>query len=123
METDGESESKPILGGRYLMETDKFEMMGMPFEGLSIVGYDNLTGEYTSFWADTMSTWWVTATGKRVDEHRTEMTGTMRDIAGARQYRMVSIEKGPDEYDAEMYDTIPGQGEVLVMSFTAKRKK
>jgi hypothetical protein len=65
MEFKGTSESKPLLGGRYIMMTTKFSMMGMPMEGFQILGYDNMKQEYTSFWADSMSTWWVTSRGKK----------------------------------------------------------
>ncbi|MCK7481868.1 MAG: DUF1579 domain-containing protein [Candidatus Moduliflexus flocculans] len=35
-----------ILGGRYVRLTYKGEMMGQPFEGLQISGYDNITKAY-----------------------------------------------------------------------------
>ena len=122
-ELDGKAEAKSILGGRYIQENVSFTMMGMPMEGMSLTGFDNLTQEYVSLWADTGSTWWVTASGKKAADGTIEFKGTMTDAAGSRPYRMVFRPKGDDEIETEMYDTIPPKGEVLVMTMTSKRKK
>ena len=45
-----------ILGGRYLKEEMKGTSMGMPFEGLKILGSDNITGVVTVTWYDNMGT-------------------------------------------------------------------
>ncbi|MFN0007857.1 MAG: DUF1579 domain-containing protein [Planctomycetota bacterium] len=123
MDTKGTGEVKPLLGGRYVMETVQFEVMGMPMEGLHILGYDNMKKEYISLWADSMSTWWVTSRGKESADGTIEYKGTMIDVAGERPYRMVIHPKSDDLHEAEMYDTIPPAGEVKVMTITSKRKK
>jgi hypothetical protein len=123
METDGTVEKKSILGGRYIQEDVAFSVMGMPMQGMQILGFDNLTQEYISWWADSMSTWWVTARGKKAADGTIELKGTMVDVAGSRPYRMVIRPKGEDTTEVEMYDTIPPKGDVLVMSLTEKRKK
>jgi hypothetical protein len=122
METTGTSTVEPLLGGRYVQERVKFEMMGMPMEGLHMLGYDKMKGEHISLWADNMSTWWVTARGKEGPEGKLEMKGTMVDIASERPFRMVIQHQGPDAYSFEMYDTIPPHGEIVVMKCEAKRK-
>lgn len=48
--------SKSILDGRFQESLHKGEMMGMPFEGRSIVGYNNATKMFESTWIDNMST-------------------------------------------------------------------
>lgn len=113
--------SKSVLGGRYLMEEHSMEMMGMPMNGLLFLGFDNSTQEYTSLWMDTSSTWWVEARGKRSADGTIEMSGTMKDIAGERPYRMRSWSKSPGVMESEMYDTIGGR-EVLVMTTTSHKK-
>ena len=123
METKGTSEVKSVLGGRYIMDTIKFDMMGMPMEGLQILGYDKMKKEYISFWADSMSTWWVTSRGKAAADGTIEMKGTMVDVAGERPFRMVIRPKSEDLHEVEMYDTIPPAGEVQVMGITSRRKK
>jgi hypothetical protein len=56
METEGKATVEMILGGRYMKSTHTGTMMGMPFEGISLQGYDNATGEFTSIWIDNMGT-------------------------------------------------------------------
>ena len=123
MEFKGTSESKTLLGGRYIMESLHFEMMGMPMEGLQILGFDKMKGEYTSIWADSMSTWCVTSRGKQGADGTIEMKGTMVDVAGERPFRMVIRPEGDDLTEVEMYDTIPPAGETQVMTITSRRKK
>jgi len=113
--------SKPVLGGRYLMEEHAMEMMGMPMSGLLFLGFDNSTKEYTSLWMDTSSTWWVEARGTRGADGATNMRGTMKDVAGKRPYRMKSWKKADGALEHEMYDTIDGR-EVLVMTYSSRRK-
>lgn len=123
MEFDGTSEIKPLLGGRYVQEDVNFQMEGMPMQGLGIMGYDNMTQEYTSLWADSMSTWWVESRGKKDAKGTIDFKGTMVDVAGKRPFRMVVRHPSDDLTEVEMYDTIPPKGEVVVMTITAKRKK
>jgi hypothetical protein len=56
MEGIGACEQKMILGGRYLRQEYTGEMMGEPFTGINLIGYDNHTGKYVSTWIDSMST-------------------------------------------------------------------
>jgi hypothetical protein len=71
-----------ILGGRYLKTTSKGTMMGMPFEGMMLMGYDNAKKEFTSVWYDNFGTGTTVATGTYNDEDSTlTLTGTMVDPA------------------------------------------
>ncbi|KRG69353.1 hypothetical protein ABB29_09635 [Pseudoxanthomonas dokdonensis] len=45
-----------ILGGRQIRTVYTGSMMGAPFEGISLSGYDNVSRQYTSVWQDNMST-------------------------------------------------------------------
>src|SRR5262245_26127159 len=42
MESELKSETKWIMGGRYLHDSVSGSFMGMPFEGMGVSGYDNL---------------------------------------------------------------------------------
>lgn len=55
-ESTGTCVRKMLLGGRYLQEEFNSEMMGSPFTGIGVTGYDNHTKKYVSTWMDTMST-------------------------------------------------------------------
>lgn len=45
-----------VLGGRYQQMKFRGDMMGMPFEGLGMVAYDNLKKKYINTWMDNMGT-------------------------------------------------------------------
>ena len=52
-----------ILGGRYQQSMHKGEMMGMPFEGMNLLDYDNTEKMFTSTWVDNMGTGTMTVKG------------------------------------------------------------
>jgi hypothetical protein len=45
-----------IMGGRYLSTHYTGNTMGMPFDGLGTIGFDNGTKKYVSTWIDNMGT-------------------------------------------------------------------
>ncbi len=55
-EADGSVEMKMLLDGRFLQQDFTGEMMGQPYTGVGITGYDNLRKKYVSIWLDTMGT-------------------------------------------------------------------
>lgn len=57
------AECKSIFDGRYILEKVKGNMMGQPFEGMCIMGYNNGTKEHFSFWIDNMGTGYMIDTG------------------------------------------------------------
>jgi len=57
------TETKVIYGGLYMQSTHKGDMMGMPFEGMSIMGYDNMKKEFFSTWIDNMGSGFMVSTG------------------------------------------------------------
>jgi Protein of unknown function (DUF1579) len=54
--TEGTSEGMLQLGGRFVHMVHHGTMMGQPFEGMMLLGYDNLRQKYTAAWVDSMST-------------------------------------------------------------------
>lgn len=52
----GVATNKMALGGRYQISNHKGNMMGMPFEGMSILAYDNATKTFKNSWIDNMGT-------------------------------------------------------------------
>lgn len=55
-ESKGTSKMKMILGGRYLHQEVKGKAMGQDFNGVGLMGYDNVKKQFDSFWIDSMST-------------------------------------------------------------------
>lgn len=54
--SEGTAETQWILGGRFLLFKTNGSMMGQPFEGMEVLGYDRKAKEYTAFWIDNMGT-------------------------------------------------------------------
>jgi hypothetical protein len=59
-ETVGTSESKWVLGNRFVEENVTGTMMGQPFSGVGYTGYDNYKKKYVGAWMDSMGTAWRT---------------------------------------------------------------
>jgi hypothetical protein len=55
-ESGGVSVNRMILGGRFLEQSFKGDMMGQSFEGFGITGYDNYKKKYLSTWVDNLGT-------------------------------------------------------------------
>ncbi len=55
-ESEGTMTSEWILGGRFLQSKFEGTMMGMGFEGVSLLGYNNGTGNYEGVWVDSAGT-------------------------------------------------------------------
>ncbi len=110
----GTSEREFILGGRYLQEHYNSTVMGSPFTGFGIVGYDNAKKQYVSTWMDTMSTTIMMDRGScdasgKVFTYHGEMddpyTGTHK------KYRTVLRVINNDKHILEMFETSPGAKE------------
>jgi uncharacterized protein DUF1579 len=63
-QSSGTSTMGWVLGGRFLKQDYKGDMMGQPFEGLGYLGYDKVRKEYVSTWMDNVSTGIFQGTGQ-----------------------------------------------------------
>jgi hypothetical protein len=50
------AQCEALYDGRYGVEKVEGVMMGMPFQGMSLSGYDNIKGKHTMVWIDNMGT-------------------------------------------------------------------
>lgn len=72
--------NKMIMGGRYQESRHTGNFMGMPFEGYSLVGYDNARKIFVSSWIDNMGTGIMVMEGKWDEKAKTiNFTGTTTD--------------------------------------------
>jgi hypothetical protein len=127
MASKGMTEGKLMFGGRYLFDHVKGEMMGKPFDGLSILGYDNFKEKYTMVWLDSMGTAIFTSLGTP-DESGQVITfwGEMDEPAtGERNKKIRSVFRmeSDDRHLLEMYDKLPDGKEIKVMEITYTRRK
>jgi hypothetical protein len=80
-ESDGTAEFKMLLGGRYLQQSFQGSMMGQPFNGMGISGYDNAKKTTQSVWVDSAGTGMMTLSGSWDAEGKTlTETGSMDDF-------------------------------------------
>lgn len=122
---EGTAKSEMILGGRYLKSTHSGMMMGMPFEGLSLEGYDNAKEEFTSIWIDNMGTGTSISTGlydkeKKILTYNGNVFDPMQGKDVAIREVISLIDK--DSYKIEMYNEMNGQ-EIKSMEIMFTRKK
>jgi|LWDU01.1.fsa_nt_gi hypothetical protein len=116
--------TRMALGGRILIQEYHSKFEAMPMEGLLIMGFDNLKGEYWSIWLDNFSTWPAISEGPLDDEGVVHLAGQMRDVSTpkGRLFRHVSWHEGANTLRAEMYDSLPDGSEFRVMEFTYRRR-
>ena len=120
----GTAKNKMIMGGRYQQSDHTGNMMGMPFEGMSVTGYDNTKKKFESTWIDNMgtgiskmegeydpSTKMINFKGIMVDP----ITGKEKDIRETFQFIDDNTQK------LEMFDTKMGK-EFKVMEITFTKK-
>jgi len=115
-----------LMDGRYCQEVASGNMMGQPFSGMGLTGYDNVLGKYVSTWVDNMGTGIMTSVGT-ADASGKVITwiGTMSDPVTGKltKERMVTTIKDDDHHTFEMYGTPPGgKKEMKMMTIEYSRK-
>ena len=113
-----------MLGGRYFKSTHTGMMMGMPFEGFEISGYDNVKKEFFNVWIDNMGTGIMVSTGTYDEATRTlTFTGKMTEPMGTEMsVREVITAPDKDHSTFEMYMDMGGQ-EVKNLEINSTRPK
>ncbi|BCA56979.1 conserved exported protein of unknown function [Nitrospira sp. KM1] len=124
VESTGSAEMKMLLGGRFLQQEFSGEMMGQPFNGYGIDGYDNLRKKYVTAWIDTMGTGLFIMEGTASPDGKTiTMKGQHAELGGGQMtHRAVwkIIDENTQTFD--MYGSHHGQKEMKMMEITYQRK-
>jgi hypothetical protein len=122
-ESAGASTARSIFGGRFVMSEHEGEMMGLPMEGMGLIGFDNYKKKFTAVWLDNMSTAVMTSEGL-LDQSGKVLTlfGTMdewmtgeHDKAVKYVYRIT----GDDTFTFEVHDLgiVPGETKVIEIRY------
>lgn len=125
MESKGTSTIKSVLGGRYILEEHKATMMGMPYEGIGLHGYNNFRNLHTAIWVSNMSTEMLTMKGAQHPESKTitmygEMDEPALDVVG-RTVKYVLRPVNKDKYIFDIIDLHAGDDyKVFEMTYTRK---
>jgi len=125
MESTGTCEQKMILGGRFLQQEFNGEMMGSPFTGIGVTGYDNHTKKYVSTWIDSMGTAILFFEGTGSADRKTITQEACYDdpIKGPMKWRSVTRIVDDDTHLFEMYGTDKSGKEVKMMEITYTRRR
>lgn len=124
-ESTGTSEQKMLLGGRYLQQEFAGDMMGTPFNGLGLTGYDNHKQRYVSTWMDSMSTGIFFFEGSAGPDPKSFTQQCLHDdpVRGPVKWRSVTRILDKDTHLFEMYITDKSDKEQKMMEITYSRKK
>lgn len=125
MKSDGSCTNKMIMGGRYQMTEFKGNFMGMPFEGMGLLAYDNAKKVFISTWVDNMGTGIMNMQGPW-DAKTNSITfkGLMVDPMTGKDCKVREIFKMVDDNKQvmEMYAPTPdGKGEFKTMEIVFTR--
>jgi hypothetical protein len=120
------SETRMVLGGRFQETKYKGMVMDMPFEGISTIGYNNISKEFASTWIDNTATGMMILTGKYDDTTKAvTYIGEMPDpMAPGKMIKMRQVYTMVDKntYKLESYDIRDGVKEFKSMEIVRKRK-
>ena len=125
MESTGTSEQKMILGRRFLQQEFTGEMMGSPFTGIGVTGYDNHTQKYVSTWIDSMSTAILYFEGTAGSDGKTITQEACYDdpVRGPMKWRSVTRIVDDHTHFFEMYSTDTSGREEKMMEITYSRRR
>jgi len=117
-----------ILGKMFIEEMFATTMMGQPFVGRGLIGFNNITGEYESSWADSMSSGQILSTGAyNPQTNAIELSGSYVDPVTKEKRTLRSVLRitDADHHLFEMYDTdFTGQEyKSLEISYTRRTEK
>jgi hypothetical protein len=104
----GTAKGSWIMKGRFLQEDFEGEMMGQPFQGRSVLGYDNVKQSFSSVWISDMQTSMFFTEGKGENGNQViTLEGTSSCPATERTdipMRIVLRVLGPNKHTFEMFD-------------------
>lgn len=126
VESTGTSEFKWTLGNRFLMEEHHGAMMGVPYDGIGMTGYDNFRNVYTTTWCSNQQTNMLTMTGTRNPEtgvftYFGQMDEPSLKLVG-RTVKYANRPINPDKFLFEIID-LPRGDDFKVIEITYERQK
>lgn len=123
-ESAGTAEMKTLLDGRFLYQEYHSQMMGQPFSGIGIDGYDNLTKKYVTAWIDSMGTGIFFMDGTASADGKTITLKGSHPEPGGGQMKHRAVWKITDSNNQtfEMYGAHHGQKEMKFLEIVYTRK-
>jgi len=120
----GTATRRMILGNRVLVEEVTSQMMGAPFSGQGLHGFDNVTGKYWATWNDSMSTGLMVSEGTCDANLTCTYTGSYHDPVSKKPQTSRMTSKWTDKTTEvfEMYGPGPNGKETKMMEITYKKR-
>jgi len=120
--SEGVSDNQVILGGRYFEQRFQSTMMGQPFEGYGLNGFDNATKRYWFVWVDNMSTGLMSGWGDMDEAGKTLTCTSTAPGPDGKPMDVKSVTQFVDDHTQvfTMYGMMGGQ-EVKMMEITYTR--
>ena len=118
--------NKMVMGGRYQEGKHTGNFMGMPFEGISMTGYDNARKVLVSSWVDNMSTGMMYMEGSWNEATKSaEFKGKSTDPMTGKSLNIRQVMKIVDDNTQiiEQYNTGADGKEFKSMEIKLTRKK
>lgn len=120
----GTATRKMILGDRVMVEDVASQMMGQPYTGQGLHGFDNVTGKYWATWNDSMSTGLMVSEGSCDADMACTYTGTYHDPVSRKPQatRMTTRWTDASTEVFEMYAPGPDGKEAKMMEITYRKR-
>ena len=120
----GTATRKMILGDRVMVEDVSSQMMGQPYTGMGLHGFDNVTGKYWATWNDSMSTGLMVSEGSCDADMACTYTGTYHDPVSREPQatRMTTRWTDASTEVFEMYAPGPDGKEAKMMEITYRKR-
>ena len=124
-ESAGTAEMKMLLDGRFLYQEYDSQMMGQPFSGIGIDGYDNMRKRYVTAWIDTMGTGIFIMEGTASPDGKTiTLKGSHPEPGGGHMtHRAVWKIVDDNNQTFDMYGAHHGGKETKMLEITYHRKQ
>lgn len=123
--SNGTSNNKWVLGGRWIQQDFTGSMMGRPFSGIGYSGYDNVKKQYVGTWMDDMSTSMMLSTGNASSDKTWEFSATVDDpVTGKPAAIKEKVTYVDDDHHLfEMWGPTPDGKMYKMMEINYTRKK
>ncbi|MBM4126476.1 MAG: DUF1579 domain-containing protein [Nitrospira sp.] len=124
VESTGTAELKMLLDGRFLYQEFNGQMMGQPFNGIGIDGYDNIRKKYVTAWMDSMGTGMFLMEGTASADGKTiTLKGSHPEPGGGHMtHRAIWKIIDANNQTFDMYGAHHGQKEMKMMEIVYTRK-
>ena len=121
----GTATRRMMLGDRVLVEEVSSSMMGRPFTGFGMHGYDNVTGKHWSTWNDSMSTGLMVSEGSCDAAGACTFVGSWMDPVTKKEVtsRMTTRWANPTTEIFEMYGPGPDGKEMKMMEIVYSKRQ